>query len=324
MRDRSFDICKGLGILSVYLVHSIIYHPIALEDIYPWCYWLKYSFASFFMPMFFIISGYLLTQTHKSTTELYKSKTLRLLVPYLITMAIIIVSKLLLPKTMAYNTNDGILSLLYNTIFEGGDRWFVYTLFIIFLLVIPFRKVLIEKKWICLLLITASMAFFLVDILPKFLALKTMAHYLPFFLLGICLYNVFPNLKVWAIKRWWLIYIIFIVGNFVIAVPLKKITLVYRFILPITGSLGLLTMAFRLEKNNNKLSQYIAYLGKYSLQFYLFTFCYPLIRTLIVSIMHISNPIVIVSSVFVLQLITSTVIVEITRRIKCLKILCGY
>ena len=70
--------------------------------------------------------------------------------------------------------------------------------------------------------------------------------------------------------------------------------------------------------------KYIAYCGKYSLQFYLFTFCYPIIRWGIVSVMHITNPVVILLSVFILQLITITIIVEISRRIRFLKIPCGY
>lgn len=45
---------------------------------------------------------------------------------------------------------------------------------------------------------------------------------------------------------------------------------------------------------------------------------------LAVSVLHVSNPVIIVLSVFVLQLIAITIIVEITRRIKWLKIPCGY
>lgn len=87
-----------------------------------------------------------------------------------------------------------------------------------------------------------------------------------------------------------------------------------------------MTMAFQLEKviEKSKVAQYIEYCGKYSLQFYLFTFCYPLIRWGVVSVLHIANPFVILTSVFVLQLITITIIVEVTRRIKWLKIPCGY
>lgn len=105
-RDRSLDLGKGLAILFVYLGHSILYHPISMSSI-PWCHVLDRFIVSFNMPMFFIISGYLFSKSRKSTAELYKGKTMRILVPYLTTMAIIIGMKLVLPASMSYNPAVG-------------------------------------------------------------------------------------------------------------------------------------------------------------------------------------------------------------------------
>lgn len=55
----------------------------------PWLRVLDRLILSFNMPMFFIISGYLFSKTKKSTTDLYKGKTMRILVPYLFTMLIL-------------------------------------------------------------------------------------------------------------------------------------------------------------------------------------------------------------------------------------------
>ena len=136
----------------------------------------------------------------------------------------------------------------------------------------------------------------------------------------------YPNIKQWTLKFWWIIYVVFIVAHVVFIETLSQIPFVYCFIMPFTGTLGVMTLAFQLEKviEKSKLAQYIEYCGKYSLQFYLFTFCYPLICWGIVSVLHVTNPLVILISVFVLQLISITIIVEITRRIKWLKIPCGY
>ena len=114
--------------------------------------------------------------------------------------------------------------------------------------------------------------------------------------------------------------------NGIFIVSLAKIPFVYLFVLPFIGTLAVMTMAFQLEKviERSKVAEYIEYCGKYSLQFYLFTFCYPLIRTVIVLKVHVNNPFVILTSMYVLQLIAITIIVEITRRIKWLKIPCGY
>lgn len=107
MRDRSLDLGKGLAILFVYLGHSILYHPIDMGGMYPWCHTLALFIISFNMPMFFIISGYLFSKAKKSTKELYKGKTMRILVPYIFTMFILVCVKLVLPVSLSYNAATG-------------------------------------------------------------------------------------------------------------------------------------------------------------------------------------------------------------------------
>lgn len=326
MRDRSLDLGKGLAILFVYLGHCILYHPIQMGVI-PWCRVLDHFIVSFNMPMFFIISGYLFSKTKKSTAELYKGKTMRILVPYLFTMLILVCVKLVLPDTMSYNSaaGGGVKTLVINALCYGGDRWFVYTLFIIFLLLIPFRNWL-KKKWLDLVLIIVFTIIYFLNFMPKLFALDKVFHFIVFFIAGYAINENYPLIKAWSLKYKWLIYAAFIVANLVFIETLYHIPFVFRFVLPFSGTLAVMTVAFQLEKviEKSKVVQYIEYCGKYSLQFYLFTFCYPLIRWGIVNGLHISNPFVILVSVFVLQLITITIIVEVTRRIKWLKIPCGY
>lgn len=277
--------------------------------------------------MFFIISGYLFSKTKKSTAELYNGKTMRILVPYLFTMLILVCVKLVLPASMSYNsaTEGGVRSLIVNALCYGGDRWFVYTLFIIFLLLIPIR-VWLKKKWLDWVIIAVLTVVYFLDFLPTIFALDKVFYFMVFFLAGYMLDEYYPSIKSWSLKYWWVIYVVFVLANIVFIDQLIKVKFLYRFILPFTGTLGVMTMAFQLEKviANSKVAQYIEYCGKYSLQFYLFTFCYPIIRTVIVSVLHVTNPFLILLSVFILQLIAITIIVEITRRIKWLKIPCGY
>ncbi len=326
MRDRSLDIGKGLAILFVYLGHSILYHPIQMVNI-PWCHFLDRFIVSFNMPMFFIISGYLFSKTWKNTAELYKGKTMRILVPYLFTMLILVCVKLVLPTSMSYNSaaKGGIKTLIINALCYGGDRWFVYTLFFIFMLLIPVRN-LLKNKWVDVVLMVVLIVVYFLDFLPAIFALDKVFHFMVFFIAGYALNEYYPSIKQWSLKYWWLVYAVFIVANIVFIEILCKIPFVFCFILPFTGTLAVMTMAFQLEKviEKSKVVQYVEYCGKYSLQFYLFTFCYPLIRWGMVSVLHVTNPFVILSSVFVLQLITITIIVEITRRIKWLRIPCGY
>lgn len=147
-----------------------------------------------------------------------------------------------------------------------------------------------------------------------------------FFVAGFALNEYYVRIKQWSLGYWWIIYIVFVICNVLLIEFLAKLPFVFRFVLPFTGTLAVMTMAFQMEKvvKNNIVVRYIEYCGKYSLQFYLFTFAYPIIRTVIVSFLHITSPFVILTSVFILQLIAITFIVEITRRIKWLKIPCGY
>lgn len=326
MRDRSLDIGKGLAILFVYLGHSILYHPIQMIDI-PWCHALDRFIASFNMPMFFIISGYLFSKSKKSTAELYKGKTIRILVPYLFTMLILVCVKLMLPASMSYNSavGGGVKSLITDALCYGGDRWFVYTLYIIFLLLIPVRKWL-KNKWIDMVIILFLVFVYFLRFLPTLFALDKVFRFMIYFIVGFMCGDYYPSIKTWSLKYYWLIYLVFVIANMVFIEKLFTVPLIYRFILPFTGTLAVMTMAFQLEKviEKSKVVQYIEYCGKYSLQFYLFTFCYPIIRTVIVSVLHITNPFVILFLVFVLQLVAITIIVEATRRIKWLKIPCGY
>ena len=277
--------------------------------------------------MFFIISGYLFSKSKKSIEELYKGKTMRILVPYLFTMLVIVCVKLVLPPSLSYNSaaEGGYKSLIIDALCYGGDRWFVYTLFFIFMLLIPARNFL-ENKWVDVTLMAVLIVVYFLDFLPTIFAIDKVFHFMVFFIAGYALGKYYPAIKTWALKWWWIVYAVFFIANLIFIKTLCDVPFVYYFVLPFTGTLAVMTMAFQSEKviEKSKVIQYIEFVGKYSLQFYLFPFFYPVIRTVLVSVMHVTNSFAILISVFVLQLITTTIIVEVTRRIKWLKIPCGY
>ena len=106
-RDNTIDLLRGLAILIVYLGYSILYYPIDMQALYHWCSHLGTTIASFNMPLFFILSGYLFAKSQKGIKEQYEGKVKRLLIPYLFTMAILIGMKLVLPASMSYNAAVG-------------------------------------------------------------------------------------------------------------------------------------------------------------------------------------------------------------------------
>lgn len=322
--DRSIDLFKGLAILAVFFAHSRLYHPIDMCAMYPWCRVLDRIDTSFHMPMFFLISGYLFSKTHKSTRELYKGRTIRILVPYLFMMAIIIAVKAIVPSEYSYLNVGGVGAMVRNALLYGGVRWFLYVMYIMFVLVIPIRNIL-KNKWVDLALIVVLIVVFFLEFMPHIFLLDKVFYYLIFFVIGFAVKDFFYNIKAWSLKYWWVVFGVALLANVVFIVPLAKIPFIFRFILPFTGTWAVLTIAFQLETiyTKSKIVQYVEYCGKYTLQFYLFPSA-PIARVLIINVLHISNPFLIIATMFFLQVIISTILVEITRRIKWLKIPCGY
>ena len=92
-RDLSIDYAKGLAILLVYMGHSILYYPPGIFVDCSWSKVLSGMIVSCNMPLFFFISGLLFAFSKKSNLQVVKDKAKRLLIPYLFTMAIVVVSK---------------------------------------------------------------------------------------------------------------------------------------------------------------------------------------------------------------------------------------
>lgn len=106
-RDLSIDYAKGIAILLVYMGHSILYYPPGLFADCQWSKVLGLMIVSCNMPLFFFISGLLFAYSKKSSIEVVKDKARRLLIPYLCTMAIVLLAKVFMPAEVAYNTNGG-------------------------------------------------------------------------------------------------------------------------------------------------------------------------------------------------------------------------
>ena len=101
MTKRHFDeidIVKGIAILFVLWHHSFIKFPIYMLDI-PWCKYAMAIHGTFYLNVFFLVSGYLFAHSRPRTfTENFKKKASRLLIPYLGYEAINLGVKLAFPQ----------------------------------------------------------------------------------------------------------------------------------------------------------------------------------------------------------------------------------
>ena len=92
------DIVKGIAMLTVLWHHSFILYPIYMLDI-PWCQHAMAINGTFFMNVFFLVSGYLFALSRKrSFVENLKGKAKRLLVPYLSFSAATLGMKIIAPS----------------------------------------------------------------------------------------------------------------------------------------------------------------------------------------------------------------------------------
>lgn len=193
-------------------------------------------------------------------------------------------------------------------------------------MLIPLRT-LLKNKWVDIILIMMLVCIYFEVTLPRLFKLESVFYFMTFFISGFAIQEHYNNIKKWSMKFWYVPMGLFLILNVFFAKWLFLETpFVYRFLLPYTGSWALMTIAFLMSNLNpsKKILRFVNYCGVYSLQFYLFTFAYPFIRIVVVKTLHINSPQFIIPLVFVLQLVFIVIIVEISRRIKWLKVPCGY
>ena len=98
VRFNEIDIVKGIAMLTVLWHHSFILYPIYMLDI-PWCQHAMDINGTFFMNVFFLVSGYLFAFSKKrSYVNSLKGKLKRLLVPYLSFSAATLGMKIIAPS----------------------------------------------------------------------------------------------------------------------------------------------------------------------------------------------------------------------------------
>lgn len=329
-RDLSIDLMKGMAIILVYMSHSVLYYPPHLFDHCEWSKYLMSTIISCNMPLFFFISGILSGFSKKSNIDIIKGKAYRLLIPWLFAMAIIVIAKLILPASVSAYPIKGFKEFMYYLFVMGGDRWFIYVMVWMVILTLPLRKI---ATTIWIMPVVAVLFFITITgILGDYYALNRLIWYMPFFLIGMFLNQYYKKIRQIS-NSWYMFFgvaIIFLIMNVIFVIDLNEFKIMKYFLLPVTGIAFFMFLSFLIDdvckKRNTQwgIVRYIAYCGKYSLQFYLFTFAYPIIRYFVVNVIHMVNPLAIFMTVLALQLIVMTIIVELTKNVKFLKTLMGY
>lgn len=189
-RIEEIDILKGFAILLVVLGHGIIFFPVDLHQV-PWCLTLFDWLGAVHMPLFFLISGYCFTY-HGNYGEHLCKKAARLVIPYVVFGLADVVPRALFASLV--NRPASAAESLWKMVFRGGELWFLYVLFEMFLLVPLFYPLLCRRLsagWIFLL--CAGVLHFLPG-LPETFLINRLCWYLMYFMAGCLLRQHAPAL----------------------------------------------------------------------------------------------------------------------------------
>lgn len=310
------DALKGIAIFFVVLAHSIIVYPIDLHDnvicdfIFRWL-------SSVHMPLFFLISGFCFSFRNNYKEYIWK-KIKRILVPYFVFGLVDILSRYLLPGLV--NGASNVRESLYKILAYGGEYWFLYTLFIIFLIypiIYRFVKGYIYR-YVLIIVVFVGLYFVLPSI--SLLTLTSVIYYLIYFTLGVML-KEFAGRQLLENKYKKIKVAVLIMAGFVMWLGLIRVDLSeFRIITALIG-ISTLYLLMKYEPMVNLFKRF----GKYSLQLYLFNgYLLVISRTIAVSVIGITNPFLIIVFNMIVDFGLSYLAIKyICERIKFIKIFIG-
>jgi fucose 4-O-acetylase-like acetyltransferase len=280
---------KGLAILLVLLGHSIIYVPINLMEV-EWCKTLYNYIYYFHMPLFFIASGFLYNYSN-NYKEYVANKVNRILVPYFIFGTLDLISRNMFPSLMHRDISmiDNIKSILLS----GGQYWFLYTLFIIFL-IYPIVEKLFKNKICETIFLISVLVISQFNITDLFL-FNSVMKYLFYFILGYLVKkNYDDRIKELFSKK----KILLITSFMFIVVGLLPNISIIKNIQAIIGCL--MSYSFIVSIKNIRIRNVFEDFGKYSLQIYLLNgFLLVPARVITVKAFHIVNPLAVILIIFI-------------------------
>lgn len=268
MYYKELNILKGIAILLVVIGHSF---PNDFNGNFIYEYIHKFIY-SFHMPVFFFISGFFAFKIYDKNfkpLEFIKNKFKRLIIPYISFSIMALIIKVSIDYIQNIHIDiDNIIYGIFINPYENPmmSLWFLYTLFIIFVLSVLFRKQKIKN----MIIISLIMALIPLGSVFNNLAIKSVFRNLIYFYLGLgSMINYkyikeFLNKKYINIFKYFMILVLILINLFEFKMLASKITFI------ITSVLGI-SIFFIISYNsrNNLLGNLFEILGKLSFDIYL-------------------------------------------------------
>ena len=319
MKERydELDLMKGIGILLVYLGHSFNLKGIDENIIYSYLWNTIYSFH---MPLFFLISGFLMNNGKDiQLKKYYTHKIKRILIPYFFINLIDFFPRKLFPNLV--NSKFDIMRVFF---YGTKITWFIYTLFMIFM-IFPFLEKYILKKdryylfGIILILVNYFKVFSKVEIF----SINVVVGYLLYFYIGYIIRPIYKNKVVNGVWNKNIIFLMF--GVIFLVFSYKSFYLNYfnSIIFALMGILLTLNISLRI-KEKSFIYNTLKFIGVNSLTFYLIEgFITVFYRVVLIKIIPIEQGEIFVSIFFVLRILTAFIAIKIITKNSILSFLVG-
>jgi fucose 4-O-acetylase-like acetyltransferase len=260
---EDLDLLRGIGIALVLFTHSLMCGPQFLNNIF------LNAISSFYMPMFFLISGFLY-HINASYLQFVSDKFVRLMIPYIFNAAIICCGNLI----MSYSSRGMLLSgwnISLSDLINGRGAWFIYALFFIFL-VFPLIRFVKQKIGVIFTLILLIIFALLTRTINYFI-LNSITYNMIYFYIGYIAKRYYDQIKIIVNNKLLLVSLcllfllspLFKIGPFV-GVD-NRHNLFIEIILALIGSTLFYGISTRI--NNILLKKMLIALSTYSLAIYL-------------------------------------------------------
>lgn len=307
-RIAEIDIARGIAAVLMILGHSFIAYPVDVTKI-EWCYRIQSFIYEFHMELFFLIAG--LVYQRKEYKIYIAKKVDRILVPYIIFGVIV-----MFLKAFGGGAINGIEPINYGLVkflLYGGNYWFLYVSFLIYLIYPAIDRYLgdIYKTILIIVLL------FIVNFLPNISVLKltVLMYHLTYFILGNILSNTCILKKIIKIKNIVLVYILIYV--FLLALKhLLGINYFLRFTNACVLSFGVISISYFVSVTKYKymdtMKDFLITCGQYSLQLYIFNgFLMTFIRIVMCRIFGITNAFLLVCGIWIFDILLTFLIIRL-------------
>lgn len=277
--NKLMSILSIWGILLVVLGHSGFEEEIIQQHLHYLHSWIY----SFHMPLFFLVSGFLYSLTNTDFLEIkplsfLKKKAVRLLIPYLILGVVLFCIKFAfsnLSHASRVFSVTSFFAMFINTGYPGstmGYLWYVFTLFMIFVVVSLFGifKINLKNSIICISLIFVFWSAYYLLPNTGWMNISMVCRYIPYFLAGI-LFERHKNVIDKALQGGASIVILLIATLLTLLLTFNSLSCPKYFIEPLRAIVGIIMSvelcAVLLKSNwvNNKILPY----SKYTYSIYL-------------------------------------------------------